>query len=136
VEQLEIIAQNELIQSREMLDIFKNFGDKIIDIIAMNLDLFEFIQTISSDLEDHEYMEFLNGMTRFIVHLRIAESMVEESGSIIKDKGHIPLKALINLLEIVPANSLQMTLQLLMQKKYIDESTISSIQQLKSLQLQ
>jgi hypothetical protein len=135
VEQLEKLAHNELIQSKKMLEIFKNFGEKIIDIIALNLDLFDFIQTISSDLEDYEYMEFLNGLTRFIVQLRIAESMVEESKSFVTDKGRIPLKELIDLLEMVPADSLQMTLHLLLKRDYIDESTINSIKQLKSLQL-
>jgi hypothetical protein len=66
-----------------------------------------------------------------VVQLRIAQTMVQDGGNLVKDGGMIPLKDLIEMIESIPDEALELTLQLMLHRNYIDEKTISSIQQMR-----
>ncbi len=134
-EELEILSESGPETSARLLSVFRQLGEGAMDVITRNTDLFDFLQILSAELEDHEYIDFLNRMTRFIVQLRIAEGLVEDSKSRTGNEGRITLKDLVKFLEMVPPEAMQITLKLLLRRGYIDEGTIESLKQLKSMNL-
>lgn len=131
VDSLEKVQEIENFQSKGMLQLFKNLGTGVLDIISNNLDLFDFLFQLSAEHGDTDYIKFLEEYTRFVVQLRIAQNMVEDGGNLVAEGGKIPLKDLIELIETIPDEALELTLQLLLHRNYIDEKTITSLQQMR-----
>ncbi len=130
---LEKVQAIKEIKSKGLLRLFKGLGTGVLEVIANNLDLFDFLFQLSAEDDDVEYIEFLEEYTRFVVQLRIAQSMVEDGESLVKEGGKIPLKDLIELIEEIPDDAMELTMQLMLQRKYIDKKTIESIERMRKL---
>lgn len=135
ISRLKFLRKGEQFQSHAMLELFKNMGEGVLNIIANNLDIFDFIYEISVDHKDEEYIKFLDDYTKFVVQLRIAQTMVEDGERMAKESGKIPLKDLVDMITMIPDEALEITLQLLLQRKFIDENTIRGISELRGSKL-
>ena len=76
-------------------------------------------------------MGFLDEYTRFIVQLRIGQTLVEDGRTHVDEKtGQIPFKDLVDLLPMIPPESLEITLQLFEQKGLIDAETTRGLMEI------
>lgn len=127
ISRLNFLSRDANVKSQAMLDLFKNIGDGVFDLIANNLDLYDFIYKIASDLKDEDYVGFLDEYTRFIVQLRIGQTLVEDGRRHADRSGKIPFKDLVEMLPMIPEESLEITLQLFEQKQLIDAETAKGL---------
>lgn len=131
ISRLDFLAHDQHVKSMAMLEIFKNIGDGVFDLIANNLDLYDFIYKIANDLQDQDYIAFLDEYTRFIVQLRIGQTLVEDGRQQVdRNTGRIPFKDLVEMLPMIPQESLEITLQLFEQKNLIDAETTRGLMEI------
>ncbi len=131
ISRLDFLARDKNVRSQAMLDLFKNIGDGVFDLIANNLDLYDFVYKIALDLKDQDYVKFLDEYTRFIVQLRIGQTLADDAvGRADAGTGRIPFKDLVEMLPMIPEESLGITLQIFEQKKLIDPETVRGILEL------
>lgn len=126
-ENLQLLRSLQEMKNTAILEVFKGLGKGVTKMISSNLDLFDFIYRLASDMNDLDYLKFLDDYTNIIVQLRIAQSMADVAKSRIDSSGKIPLKSLVELIREVPVTSMEVTLQLLKQRNLIDEKTADSL---------
>jgi hypothetical protein len=124
---LELLHTLREMKNSAILEIFKGLGKGVTKMISSNLDLFDFIYRLASDMDDHEYLRFLDHYTNIIVQLRIAQSMADLAKTKTDATGKVPLKELVEIIKEVPTPSMEVTLQLLKQRNLIDEKTADSL---------
>jgi hypothetical protein len=118
---LELIKGKD-IKSKALLDLFKNLGENIKDMIAEDFDLVPHIFALASELGDTQYLEFLDEYTMLTVQLRIAQSLLEEAEQYVDESGKIAFPKLIEVVKNMPKDCLDLTLQMFEQKGYIDKN--------------
>lgn len=126
------IQQQKEFRSKAMMELFQRLGGDLLGTLAGNLDLFDFIYGICMEEGDSEFLTFLDEYTKFIVQLRVAQTIVEDSRDYVDEKGMISLRDLFTLLDMVPDDALDVTMELLFQRGYIDKKMESSIKKLRS----
>ena len=118
-EEIAQLLEHQEIKSSMLLDLFKQIGPDIKDMIAGDFDLFDVVFQLASELKDTGYLEFLEEYITLTVRMRIAQSRGEVAKNYIDQDGTLPLPQLIQILRDIPLEYMGTTLNYFIQKKYI-----------------
>lgn len=123
-ENLVTLLNDNEIDIAALLDLFRELDEEVYTLFAENLDLFDFVCRLASEVGDNDYLEFLSagGFAAKMMELRIAETLVEEALSHLhRKKGahdahndsvrELPLSVLVHLLDDIPQNVRRMVLE-------------------------
>lgn len=116
------------LKSHKMLEFFKSLGTEIKQIATQNLNFFEFAFNLAIHESDHEYLLFLEDYTTLFVQLRVASFFVDEIKQYINKNNHLPdYNQLVEILNNVPTDSINVTLDLIKDKSWITEAEEQSL---------
>jgi len=116
-------------QSKGLLDFFKKIQN-LDNFLVSNLDLYDYVYRLALDSDDVEYLRFLDEYTNLAVQLRIAHNFANEAEAHIDSEGKIVFKNLIELIQDVPVESQNLTLEILQRRGFITEQTVLGIRNL------
>lgn len=120
LDRLLFLRQSPGFDSPAMLQLLKQLGQNAERMLHQNLDLFDFVYRIASDLKDLEYMRFLDEFTQFIVQLRVARALADDVQKQSQADGQPSLQLLVRMLEGIPGSSRRLALELLRQRGVIE----------------
>ena len=121
------LQQKPEFRSEAMLEFFKELGGDIKKLIVDNVNIYDFVYRLAADLNDNDYLAFLEEFTLFMIQIRIARSMTDEAHALQNNQGKISLSDLVQLLQHIPDNSREMTLQLMQQENLIQAGTVQGL---------
>ena len=121
----------ENLRAREVLEFFKKSRKDFKKFLLNNLDLFDFIHKLARDHNDHEYLDFLNQHTAYAITLRLAENYSEEAEGLLDENGKIPLKELVCLINEIPNDSVELTLEIMVNRGLISPGIMNGIMRFK-----
>ncbi len=132
LDNLVFMQQQPQFRSKAMLALFKDLGGNVRKLISENLDLFDFVYRLASDVDDQQYLGFLDEFTSFIMEIRIARTLADDAARRADERGKVPLNTLVHLLDGIPDESRRMTLELLRQRGHIDPGLMQGLMQLQA----
>ena len=115
-------------QSESMLKFFKSLKEDFKNLVEDNLDIYDFVLGLAVDSGDADTLELLDGYTNLAVQMRIAQNFIEDSMKTLDSSGKVPFKTLVNLVNDAPAESLELTLQILTRNGMVEPGTIESLE--------
>ena len=123
---LDLLNRNQAIA---LLEAFSKKEDSFRFLIQINPDIIDTLYRLARDLGDAEnpYITFLNSHATYAVQLRIAEIYIPEAQSVLDQRGVIPLKHLVNILEKIPSENIEPTLSLFEIRGFIKQETLRGI---------
>lgn len=121
--------------SPAMLNLFKELGSGVEQLLQENLDLFDFVYRVAQDLKDQDYLQFLDEFTMFIVQLRVARTLADDIERHARESpgGKPPLALLVRMLEDMPGSAQRISLELLKQRGLIEPGLAQSLLSLQGL---
>ncbi len=119
-------------RSPAMLTLFKNLGDNVQKLISENLDLFDFVYRLASDLKDDDYLAFLDEFTGFVMEIRIGRTLADDAAQHLDEHGKVPLNTVVHLLEGIPDESRRITLEIMRQRGHIDPGLMDGLMALQA----
>ncbi|MCR9141590.1 MAG: hypothetical protein NXI24_05000 [bacterium] len=119
-------------RSPAMLALFKNLGGNVQKLISENLDLFDFVYRLASDLKDEDYLTFLDEFTGFVMEIRIGRTLADDAAQHLDEHGKVPLNTVVHLLEGIPDESRRITLEIMRQRGHIDPGLMEGLMALQA----
>jgi hypothetical protein len=127
-EHIKLMLSTGVLKSKIMLDFFKQIGQDIKKLAAIDMNFFDVAFSLAVHESDFDYLLFLEDYTTLFVQLRVASFTVDEFHKYIeKHQVHPDYHEMIVLLESVPGDSLQITLDLLKDKGLISQPEHTSL---------
>ena len=119
-------------RSPAMLELFKNLGGNVQKLISENLDLFDFVYRLASDLNDEDYLAFLDEFTGFVMEIRIGRTLADDAAKHLDEHGKVPLNTVVHLLDGIPPESRRITLEIMRQRGHIDPRLMDGLMALQA----
>jgi hypothetical protein len=132
LDNLIFMQANPNFRSPAMLTLFKNLGGNVQKLISENLDLFDFVYRLASDLEDADYLAFLDEFTGFVMEIRIGRTLADDAAQHLDEFGKVPLNTVVHLLEGIPDESRKITLEIMRQRRHIDPGLMDGLMALQA----
>ena len=118
-------------QVQVLLDYFIESGENYENFIINNPALYDHMRKLAGKMDDNKYILYLESFAPFAARLSMAETFTEEAENHLDCNGFLPLRELVEIINSVPKECIEMTLELLVQKKRISRLTMKGILRLK-----
>lgn len=126
---IKLLTQSGKIQPSSILNLFKELGDKIKKLFSEDIHFYDYVFELASKESDSAFLEFLENYTFVFVQLRIASTFVQEmQQSLQKSKKEKPsIQELVSLFSQVPPDSLEVTLEIFIEKGWVNSQEMELI---------
>src|SRR5690606_10571728 len=91
------------------------------EVIVTNLEFYDYVARIARDLGDNDFAEHLDGYMLFAIQVRMAREFADEVERQCDTDGTIPLARLVPIVERIPSDSRDMSLELLVRQGTIPD---------------
>lgn len=116
------------VESSRILQLFKSLGSDVKKIFSEDINLYDYVFGLAVDQSDLEFLGFLEEYTMLFVQLRIASGFADEMEKTIQKNGKLPaFGEIYQFLSNVPPDSLPVTLEIFLDKKWITPQESANI---------
>jgi hypothetical protein len=124
---IKLMTKTGTLSSKLVLKFFNTIGDELHHLAAHNIELYEYALQVAQKENDNKLIERLEDLTGFFVQLRIASYFVEHIQNKLKNNEKLVYMDIVNLSKEIPSDSLETTLNVFKEKKWITEDELQSI---------
>lgn len=119
---LKMMTKSNTLPKDAVFLFFKKLGKDLHTLVTHDMNYYDFVFDLASNVNDQEYLQFLEEYTIVMVQIRVAQTFLHQLEELGREKNKKPgLVEIQSMLESIPTDCLELTLDIFKEKGFISE---------------